>query len=168
MKQLLFTAALLFLLAGCTTQKRCSKRYPCPQADSVSHNVREEIRYHDALVYFDIPGKAQMNEIPVLSDRGIVNSDTSKLENDFAVSKAWVQDGKLMHRLLLKKQKISKTIPDAIKETIRTEVKTSVKMVPKNFVNGWQCAQIWAGRLLLLILALYFGVKLIKTRLKLP
>lgn len=168
MKKLLFCAAVLLLLSSCITQRRCSKRFPCPQADSVSLNVREVIRYRDTLVYIEIPGKVQIQNVPVLVERGIVNSEASVLENDFAISKAAVKDGQLVHELTLKQQRLEKTIPDAIKETIRTEVKTSVKMVAKNYVTGWQWAQIWAGRILALILALFVGYRLVKMRLKMP
>jgi hypothetical protein len=61
-------------------------------------------------------------------------------------------------------------IENAIRESATTTDKTKVvtKIVEKNYITGWQWFQIWLGRMLMALAAMFVGYVIIRLSLILP
>ena len=158
MKKLLFIILLIavaYLLSGCVTKRACDRKFP----PEVQTNTKETIikTTRDTTIIIQLPGDTAIleKEIPVIKDsRGLLQTEKSFLTTDLAYSFAWVQDGKLKHELFQKSTEFEKTIKNAISEAISQKETKVDNYIKVNELSGWQWAQIYAGRLLLIALAL--------------
>lgn len=144
MKTLLFI--LLVTLASCATQERCTAKYP-PQIKEITNTVTI---YRDTTIFVYIKPDTVHDVKTVYVDKGgLIQSDPSFLNTRFARSKAYVLNSKLFHELTQLDDSIQAVIHNATKTEIQYIEKTTTVEVERS-LTGWQYAQIWAGRLLML------------------
>jgi hypothetical protein len=171
MKNITILFFALLMLSGCITQQKCDRKFPCKGHDSLSVITNTKLVYRDTTIYVYLPGQTVRDTVKIYLDaNSIMHSDVSKLYTSLAESWAWVENGKLMHRLTQNDTLLAQHIKNAIMQSFSTvttsENKTIIKEV--NRINGWQWFQIWVGRLFALIIAVYFGFKVVKNYLKFP
>ena len=170
MKKILTICSILLILSSCMTtrlerqqqrKKAKCERLGCYQSVSDSMMIiRETITIkEDTTIFIHIPGLAVHDTVQVKQDpvTGLINSKKSVLEVPFALSVAWVENGKLKHDLVQKDTLITQVIEGAkvlIKENEILKEKLSIKVPPErvNYVSGWQWFQIWIARFLLCVL----------------
>lgn len=158
------------LMSGCVTQKRCEQKFPQQIITIDSVITKTETIYRDTTIFIELPGDTIRDTITVEVVNGIANSRPSIHETDLAWSKAQVVNGFLQHELIQKDSTLARVIEKAIRESATTTDKTKVvtKIVEKNYITGWQWFQIWLGRLLMALAAMFVGYVIIRSRLKLP
>jgi hypothetical protein len=157
MKNIIYIIAVL-MISSCATQNKCDRKFPCTGKDSISVITKTETIYRDTIIYVYVPGeKVTETKLVYVDANGIMHSDISKLYTSFAESWAWVENGKLMHELMQKDTTLARHIKNAIKESAMTTETVKIKTVIQevNRVTGWQWFQIWAGRILLLIILIF-------------
>ena len=98
-----FTLLLLILLGGCTTQKRCFKKWP-PQVTTVIERDTV-ITYKDTTVYIDVPADTVYSDVPVYiidtveGEPVVVSYDSAKAETQYAEAVAWVERSRVQLEL---------------------------------------------------------------------
>ena len=113
MKKLLFLLLSILLLSSCAPCKRLTKK--CPPVvikeryDSII--VKDTIVYKDKVIPVYIKGDTQYVEKPLPV---AVNIAPLKLENQYALAKAWVENTKLKLWLQTKEQVINLRVDSAI------------------------------------------------------
>jgi hypothetical protein len=164
MKKFLFFP-FLFLMLACATQKRCNDRFPQQSFDSVV--MKTVTIYRDTTVFFSIPADTVHDTIRVLIDNnGLINSDVSFLQTQFAESRAFVNDGKLVHTLVQKDAEVSKTIEGAIqKMSSFSQSNKEVANMPL-VLTPWQNFLIICGKFLLSSVVLFIILMLLRYFLK--
>jgi len=185
MKKLIYLITILIALASCRSpqqiaDRKCDKaqlkyekaayRWGCPmvqQSDTVFQQmiIRET---HDTTIYVRIAADTVFSTDTVTVKDGIAISDKSRLDTQFAFSIAYVYDSKLYHNLFQKESIIAETIKDAIQLNSKVEYKTITRTITEttNIIKPWQWAQIWMGRLLLLLALLFIGFLVIRIIIK--
>ena len=92
-----------------------------------------------------------------------VDTDTSNLENAFSISQAAFSNGQLYHELFTKQGKlvIDYDTWDTLVKTREAyyNFKSETKIIKENYVTGWQWFQIWAGRIVLILIVLLAAYK---------
>ena len=149
MKALLYGIAvcgLSVILAGCKSTKYVPVYV---QNDSVRTVVKTETVYEKDTAYIEIPRQT--------AER-ITKDTISSLENDFAVSDAWItSDGTLHHTLATKEQELPFEYDKKIERTDSISTKqgttTIVKTVEKE-LSWWQQTEIYGFRVLAALLAI--------------
>lgn len=175
---------LLFLLfvASCSTpeklqQRKCTKaqqryeraayKFGCPlvvYTDSV-FTTSIITQYRDTTITIYIAPDTVRDSVKVVVESGLVNSEKSRLDTQFAYATAQVRDGKLYLELYQKASNIDKTIKEAIKKESRIEYKHITNTVTKTIekqLTAWQLWQLWFGRVFLTILSLVLVYGIIK------
>jgi hypothetical protein len=164
MRKILFFLVLISF-ASCVTRKACERKFP-PEVmiirkDSIIRTT--ETIYRDTTIYTHIPGDSVSDTKPVLQKDGIISSDTSNLATAFAKSRAYVDNGKLIHELIQKDTLIQKKIDNAIRLTwVRAErfFETSKTItIEVNRLTGWQHFQLWTLRILIGIIILFLLIR---------
>ena len=156
---------LILLISGCVTQKKCSQRFP-PQIltkDSIVYSSDTiKIKTVDT-VYIKLSRDTIFDTKYVYIDRktGLSYTDTSRLQNDFCISIAGVMYGELFHELITKDSLIMFTYDQyhTMVTTLQERYKTETQIIKENYVTGWQWFQIWAGRIVLILIVLFAAYK---------
>jgi hypothetical protein len=168
--QLIGLVFVALLMSGCVTQKRCEQKFP-PQIITIDSVItKTETIYRDTTIFIELPGDTIRDTVEVTVKEGIANSRPSIHETDLAWSMAQVVNGFLQHELIQKDSTLARVIENAIRESATTTDKTKLvtKIVEKNYITSWQWFQIWLGRLLMALAAMFVGYVIIRSRLKLP
>lgn len=185
MKNLILLITILIALASCRApqqiaDRKCAKaqakyersayRWGCPLvtgSDTIIKTITLRER-HDTTIFVSIEADAKHDSIKVVVHDGIVNSDLSRLDTQYAWATAKVVNGILYLKLFQKEAIIVKTIKDAIKNESKTEYITITKTIKEktNYLTQWQILQMWAGRILtaILVIALVLYLLLIVRR----
>ena len=112
------------LLAGCTTEKRCAKKFP-PRTDSIYIETIKE-HYTDTTIYVDLPPLIIKEYVPI--------KDTLELKGSYSNAIAWVDSTTLKGELRegIQPVKFEYKIKEIvkIKEVVKHSVER-VKYVPK-------------------------------------
>ena len=137
MKKILLFSLLAIVLASCTLtrQQRIEQRrerkcelaaykWGCDWGQDTAY-IRETVTktvYRDTTIYIHIPGAIVVDSIPVyihVGSDGQVNISTpvNTLETSMAISRAWVENGKLKHELVQRDSVLKANIDNAIRIT---------------------------------------------------
>lgn len=168
--QLIGLVFFALLMSSCVTQKRCEQKFPQQIITIDSVITKTETIYRDTTIFIELPGDTIRDTITVEVINGISNSRPSIHETDLAWSMAQVVNGFLRHELIQKDSTLARVIENAIRESATTTDKTKLitKVEEKNYVTGWQWFQIWLGRLMMALAAIFVGYIIIQMKLKLP
>ena len=130
--------ALAALLPGCSP--KIVERIVTVTRDSTIVEIHEREVHDTARV-----------EIPVIVEKNVTPADSSHLENEFAVSDAWVEGGVLHHSLRTKPQTIEVPVAVQVSDTTTTHDhyektdSTAIKIVKvEKPLSWWQKARIGA------------------------
>lgn len=109
------TIILLFIwigvaLIGCKAPKVIEKEKIITK-DSISY-VQS---YRDTTIYYSIPGDTIHDSVNIYISKGLINSKPITLQNDFAISTAYVKDSKLNLSLVAKDTTLQIKLDSAIK-----------------------------------------------------
>src|SRR6056297_3108980 len=140
----------LLLLSSCITQKRCNKKFPPREFSSTAIKTT----YRPITLTLRIPPvmiAGEGNQITIVNDT-VIEVDPSYLETDYAFSRAWITNNKLMHTL--NQKRIEKDTIIQIKEVEKVVTNEIVKEV-RNPVNWWL-----VGAVIVLCLGLFFVLKI--------
>jgi len=157
---LLPTAVLviIILILSVSCSPRVTERITTITKDTTIVQIRERIIHDTAYV-----------EIPVIIERNVTKDDSSHLENRFAVSDAWIQDGLLHHSLLTKPQTIDVPVDIPVSDTTTTHEHfeqtdssgTQYVEVEKK-LTAWQRFRMNVGGYTLFALLLLVGIWIFK------
>ena len=162
MKNLIYILILLISLPGCTTQKRCLRKYP-PQVTEVEKIITNtEIKYKDTVIYYPLPPEIINNiDTVYITNDTLINSNLSVLQTSLAISSAQIKGNLLYHNLLQKDTTIELRLDNALKEinTLQTQLKQKVTTieVPAK-ISWWNRSMIKLGYvfIILMIFALFY------------
>ena len=162
---LILKVLVLFFLFSCISEKKCQNKYP-PQIqikdsistitdtiylkriDTVFMRVLPDTIYNTKVVYKDV-------------NTGLIYSDTSILENDFSISKAWV-DRILNHELIQKDSTIVLTFEayDKLIKTLQSRYRTETKVYKEKYIPKFIKFLAWSGGVfwffIIIVLAIRF------------
>jgi len=122
--------ALAALLPSCSP--KIVERVVTVTRDTTIVEVHERVIHDTARV-----------EIPIIKEVNVTPADSSHLENEFAVSDAWVEDGLLHHNLRTKPQTIAVPISVQVADTTTTHEHyektdaTAIKVVEVDKPLSW-------------------------------
>lgn len=149
MKYLIALIGLLLLFSGCKVSQPPSTGTTVKDSVIIKHDVV----YRDTTIYVTMPQSNQQNVL--------VDTSRSVLENETAITKAWVENGLLKHTLTSKRDPIKVYLPKIIKEVVRDTVrikgKDTVKVVTQkvNELTWWQKKRLQTFNWLLAAVVLY-------------
>lgn len=130
--------ALAALLPGCSP--KITERIVTVTRDTTIVEVHERVIHDTARV-----------EIPIIKEVNVTPADSSHLENEFAVSDAWVEGGLLHHSLRTKQQTIDVPVEIQVADTTTTHDhyekndSTAIETVEvEKPLSWWQKARIGA------------------------
>ena len=143
MKQIILIAGIALILSGCTTERKCSRKFP-PETmvirkDSIIRTTNTV--YKDTLVYVYLKGETRYSTDTVWLENGILKSNTNHLFTSFADSWAWVENGKLYHKLIQKDTLIGQEVSNAIRLTLERAEKyysqSEVQVKTERYIPKW-------------------------------
>ncbi len=153
-KYVIYMLNLLLLTLFCTSCGT-SKIVATSQVDSVRVEIRERI--------VEVPVTAEV-EIPKITERQVINQDSSSLSNDYAKSEAKIlPDGSLYHSLETIPQKIGvpmiARIPAQDSVIFHQIIGTQLIQVPRE-LTAWQKIRLDGFWVLLFIIGVYLFIKI--------
>jgi len=143
MKNILINIGLIILMVGCTTQRKCDRKFPAQvmviTKDSIIRTTNTV--YRDTTIYLYIKGDTKYSTDTGYIKNGLIYSNKNHLQTSFADSWAWVANGRLYHNLIQKDTLIGQEVKDAIRLTWeraeRFYSKSEVQVKPQRFVPKW-------------------------------
>lgn len=128
MKKLIYIF-ILISLTGCTTERRCARKYP-PEVKEVAKVITNTIiKTRDTIIYKEIQGEMKyFYDTVIVTKDGVVNTRQSVLETTLAISKAQVVNNRLQHELKQKDTMIELRLKDALKEIETLEQRLNEKV----------------------------------------
>ncbi len=122
MRQLIKLAifiVIFMVISGCTTENKCNRKFP-PQTmvitkDSIIRTTQTV--YRDTTIFVYIKGETKYSTDTVWLKNGIAYSNKDHLTTSFAESWAWVENGRLYHKLIQKDTLIGQEVKDAVRLT---------------------------------------------------
>jgi hypothetical protein len=141
----------------------CSRSVPVASSDTIVRTVIRD-RVKDTTIYItdsaalyaylecDSLGNARIKEIEQFYAGRVVQVPKIVIKNNWLKSVCVVDSAAVYVAMKLS-------------DTTRTEKVSTVITVKENYLTGWQWAQVWAGRLLILIVLIYVGYRLIVRKL---
>ena len=155
---------LLAFLASCTTQKKCNRMFPPQIKDSIVKETVVEVKdttitlppdssWLKALIDCDDAGEAYLATIEEMKSGNNVKP-IIRFKDKYLYVECKVDSQKVY---LHWKQKYSK-------ETNTTTVTPAA--IVTNELTQWQVFQMWLGRILLIVVVVYFGYKFIRNKFK--
>jgi hypothetical protein len=157
-KVYLYLLLISILAVSCVTQEKCNERFPPRIYDSIVYVEK----WHDSTIYItDSAGITAQLEcdtagiVKIKAIRDMYSGQWIKpsvvIRDNFLTAKCVVDSGKVAAGYIEKNFK---------------SIRVKVVNIETNIIKPWQWAQIWAGRLLILVSALFasikFGVPLVK------
>lgn len=97
-------------LIGCKSPKIIEKEKVITK-DSISY-VQS---YRDTTIYYSIPGDTIHDSVNIYISKGLINSKPITLQNDFAISTAYVKDSKLKLSLIAKDTTLQIKLDSAVR-----------------------------------------------------
>ncbi len=151
MKKIIGVIVLITILTSCATSARFKKK-PL-KGSSVETKTNTVTIIRDTTIYITIPGDTVFHTMPL--DDG----EVSKLVTPLAFSYAWLNDGKVFHRLEQRDTVVPKNIKGALKTTIaeshKQEIKDHIEYINK--LSTWQWLQVYFGRVFMGVLMIFIG-----------
>ena len=120
------------MLSSCITQKRCNKKFPPREFSSTEIKTT----YRPVTLTLRVPPvmiAGEGNQITIVNDT-VIEVDPSYLETDYAFSRAWITNNKLMHTL--NQKTIERDTVIKVKEVEKVVTNEIVKEV-RNKINLW-------------------------------
>lgn len=171
MKNILLLFVLIALLAGCRSPqqiagRKCAKalakyeasayKYGCPLAPGTDTVIQQLIirETHDTTITVTITGEIKQDSVIVVVSDGLVNSQLSRLDTQYAYATAQVINSELVLKIYQKQTEIPVTIKDAIQKTTSEKQQTITTVLPgkvTNVLSGWQVFRLWVGNIVLLL-----------------
>src|SRR6056297_3075456 len=128
----LFCIITIAMLSSCITQKRCNKKFPPREFSSTEIKTT----YRPITLTLRVPPvmiAGEGNQITIVNDT-VIEVDPSYLETDYAFSRAWITNNKLMHTL--NQKTIERDTVIKVKEVEKVVTNEIVKEV-RNKINLW-------------------------------
>ena len=122
----------LLLFSSCITQKRCNKKFPPREFSSTEIKTT----YRPITLTLRVPPvmiAGEGNQILIVNDT-VIEVVPSYLETDYAFSRAWITNNKLMHTL--NQKTIERDTVIQVKEVEKVVTNEIVKEV-RNKINLW-------------------------------
>lgn len=150
--------AILVMLAGCSP-----RNFPASTETKDRVNTTVEVVLHDTLYALRLPDERVR--------AAVQQDDSSYLETTAAWSRAWVEDGRLLHELVNKSRE-PVLVPIQIPERRVTVDSTHTELVRmpvyvKKKLSWWQQTVMGAGYISLFVLFVLVVVKVLKWKKKL-
>jgi len=164
MKKLFLLLVIILLLASCTTQKHCNKRFPCTgRIDTIIKTDYREV-LKDTTIYLTDSAWAQMY-FECSKDGDVLLKQILELKAGKYVTPRIIYKDKMLYveckvdsvGILLHYKNI------LIKEFQKIDKTTVVK---ENYLTGWQWFQLWAGRIFLGLIILILIYLIIRNSLR--
>ena len=143
---------VLLYLGGCKATSPIKEQIQIVDSTSVTKTTEKVISYRDTTIYVPVPVEKYRE----------FSKDTSKLEMVTAISRAWIENGGVMHTLESKSAPVPILLPKAIKtETTKVAEATKSKKVVTikttievNKPTKWQkfCVEVVKWEIVLLII----------------
>lgn len=118
MRRSLIIFAAMLAIVSCKTQEKATIQ---TRTEKDSTRIVHSETYRDTTALASIKKEAKANVVIIPQTVGVMNSDTSKLKTDHAISWAWVTNGKLNHTIETVNETFPILLPKAIKES-KTDV----------------------------------------------
>lgn len=148
MKAISVLLAVLALLTGCVTQKRCNTKYPLSVDSIYKYVTRDSIVIKDTTIYLYLPGEIVHDSVKIpCPDPGpayIPKRVTA--ETSLARAEAWWQYPNIQLRLVQKDTTIEQRLAGALKEAYYWESeynKITVKPEPEKYIPGIYKVAFW-------------------------
>lgn len=122
MNKLIYISLILLFFSSCITKEKCQRKYsPQIKTDSV-YIVKEVVKYRDTTIYIKIKADTVfLSDTVILSDNGLIISDTVKSSLEYSYANSWVHNSKIHLQHIQKDSLIAKIIENAIKENSKVE-----------------------------------------------
>ncbi len=150
---IILLAACLFFLCSCRTQ------IPIARADTVTKVLIKE-RVHDTTIY--VTDSAGFKALLECDSLGMVR--VKQIQNfyagQFVRPKVVVKDNYIKLDCKVDSAKIYASWKE--RDTVKVTSTSQTIVVKENYITGFQWAQIWAGRVFILLVLLYAGFKALK------
>src|SRR6056297_2950017 len=120
------------MLSSCITQKRCNKKFPPREFSSTAIKTT----YRPITLTLRVPPvmiAGEGNQIVIVNDT-VIEVDPSYLETDYAFSRAWITNNKLMHTL--NQKTIERDTVVQVKEVEKVLTNEIVKEVRNKIICG--------------------------------
>lgn len=149
MRYLIGLTGMVLMLAGCRVSQPPSINTTVKDSVIIKHDVV----YRDTTIYVTMPQSNQQNVL--------VDTLRSVLENETAITKAWIDNGYLKHTLTSKREPIKVYLPKVIKEVVRDTERIRGKDVVQvatqkvNELTWWQKKRLQAFSWLLAAVVVY-------------
>jgi len=113
--------ALVVVAVSCSTAR--TVLLPSSETSNFTDKEKEirSVAYRDSILKILLAKESKSNAIVLVDSTrqtpaGLLNSKTSHLTTEHAISDAWVEDGVLRHNLFTTNEEFSQRVPNAIKE----------------------------------------------------
>lgn len=155
---------LVFILTIIALSGCCRNAY-------LNSSAKDSVRYETNIEYVEkVKFDTVFIEVPAQSAEREVRDSVSHLETEFAISDAAIKEGGILfHSLRNKTQRRPVTTPTTSStQTITRDsvvFRDKVVEVPiEKQLTRWQQISIWTGRIAMIILLIFVGVKIIQAR----
>ena len=137
----LFIILICLFLTSCMTVNKVKRNcdifmtvceVPVKKEVEIITNIVTEVIYRDTTIYVKVTGKTVIKEVPVYIVEGVVNSELSVLNVDFARSYARVVGSRLEHELTQTDTLLLFKLKDALK-VVKTQEK-QIKTLREKYV----------------------------------
>jgi hypothetical protein len=160
-RKLILFLITIALISGCITQKKCNQKFPCTgKTDTVIFSEFHEV-LKDTTIFLKDSSTAQLL-MACDSIGNIYLKEIIKLKAGKYVTPSVIFKDKILYvNCNIDSGAIVLHYKDKFLKTYQTINKTVV--TKENYLTSWQWFQVWWGRimgLLLLCLAIYFGLRL--------
>ena len=167
MRNILFFTIVLFLITGCTTQKRCNAKFPPMQSirDSSSNSIREYVEQKDSISYTAADsslliallecnerGQVVLKELQEYKSGKQVDVPRLSLKNNLLTAKCTVDSFAVFNRF-------SKHFKTQVEYRDR-EVEKVVRVNYLTEFQKWQIKGFYVASLLLIAIGLLFFYKI--------
>lgn len=162
---IIILAAVLLFLCSCATQKRCERRWPVQTRDSIAYveKVKDTtifIQPDSALSQYLVECyntsegyKARIVQLLTQQPGTIINTPTASMVGQVLTARATSDEQRV--RVITK-------------ELHYKAVKAITYVKITNQLTGWQWAQVWAGRLMILLVVIYAALLIVRRYTKSP
>jgi hypothetical protein len=140
MKNTIILFILILFVSSCATKKRCYDKWEMSPDTVTITNTKDSTVYSDTIVYVPIPGISQIDsvliDIPCPPAPAGFIPDTAILKTDFAIAKAWYDNGMIKLSLEQKDKMLRLKLDRAIRESWhwRNEYKTITQVLKEKYV----------------------------------
>jgi len=144
--KIILTLFVLTILSSCTTQKKCSRKFPnVARVDSI---YIEKLK----VIPVEVPGDSIIIEVPIDCPDQDVTVETAKLKQTISIL-----NKKLSSKTTIKPDTVKIYVPEIREKIVQVKVPEIIKEIPR----FWKFTG-WTGIASILILIVLFGLKIAK------